>query len=363
MRHAPPRAVRLWLLVVYAMIGAMVVIGGITRLTGSGLSMVEWHPLMGALPPLDQARWEAVFLRYQQTPQYAHVNSWMTLADFKQIFFWEYLHRLWGRLIGVVFFLPWLVFVVRRQLRGAVAWRAGGAFVLGGAQGLLGWFMVKSGLVNMPEVSHLRLAAHLSLAFVVAGWVQWLWMDLAWDTATSDASAAESTPTATRPLSSSIRWGLVGLIGLQVVYGALMAGKRAGLIFATFPDMNGQWLPDGWANGASVGSALLNNPIAIHFMHRTLAWVVLVAALAVALVAWRRSVTRRQRRLAVGLALVVSLQLILGAVTVLSHVNIWVATLHQGLALILLSVALAVAHTFRVDRTPSASSTPRSRVR
>ncbi|MCO4763649.1 MAG: COX15/CtaA family protein [Myxococcales bacterium] len=334
--HNPPRSVRLWLLIVYAMIGAMVIIGGITRLTGSGLSMVEWHPLMGALPPLDETSWKAVFARYQLSPQYDQVNQWMTLADFKQIFFWEYLHRLFGRLIGVVFFAPWLVFTLRKQLRGRVAWRAGAAFVLGGAQGLLGWFMVKSGLVDVPEVSHFRLAAHLSLAFFVACWVQWLWMDLAWGRPKSDPNKPAVPGWAV--------WGLVSLITVQVVYGAFMAGKRAGLIFSTFPDMNGQWLPDGWSAGSSTLAALINNPIAIHFLHRTLAWFVLAAALAVGHIARTRAVTPLQTRLAWLLGGLTLVQVALGAATVMSHVNIPIATLHQGTALLLLSTALAVAH-------------------
>jgi len=345
-RLTAPKSVRLWLLVVYGMIGAMVVIGGITRLTGSGLSMVDWHPLMGALPPLDEASWQAVFTRYQQSPQYEHVNSWMTLADFKQIFFWEYFHRLFGRLIGIVFFVPWLVFVLRKQLRGAVAWRAGAAFLLGGAQGLLGWFMVKSGLVNVPEVSHFRLASHLGLAFFVACWVQWLWMDLKWSHQGSSTPPREAA--APGVLSVWARWGLVALIGVQVVYGAFMAGKRAGLLYATFPDMNGQWLPDGWNAGHSALSALVNNPIGIHFMHRSLAWVVLGLTGWVVWSGWRRATTNHQRRLVGLLGGVVSLQVALGAATVMSHVAIPVATAHQGLALILLSTALAVAHAFRL---------------
>lgn len=348
----PPRSVRIWLLVVYGMIGAMVVIGGITRLTGSGLSMVDWHPLMGALPPLDEASWQAVFLRYQQSPQYAHVNHWMTLADFKQIFFWEYLHRLLGRLIGVVFFVPWLIFVARRQLRGAVAWRAGGAFVLGGAQGLLGWFMVKSGLVNVPEVSHFRLAAHLCLAFFVACWVQWLWMDLAWGarrdgSAKGTGEAADAAHVGSAALPALARWGLVALVAVQIVYGAFMAGKRAGLLFATFPDMNGQWLPAGWSDGFSPVVALYNNPIAIHMVHRSLAWLVLAGALAVAAWGWRVAHRARQRRLALLLGALVALQVTFGGLTVVSHVAIPIATIHQGLALLLLSATLAVAREFR----------------
>ena len=160
-----PRAVRLWLWSLWLAVLGMVVVGGITRLTGSGLSMVEWQPLIGAIPPLDEASWQAVFARYQLSPQFQQVNHWMQLDDFKRIFFWEYVHRLVGRSVGLLVFVPWLYFVARRRLSRRLALATLGAFALGGAQGLLGWYMVKSGLVDVPRVSHLRLAAHLSLAF------------------------------------------------------------------------------------------------------------------------------------------------------------------------------------------------------
>ncbi len=339
------RPVRAWLLVIYGLIAAMVVIGGITRLTGSGLSMVDWHPLMGALPPLDEASWEAVFARYKLSPQYAHVNHWMTLGDFKQIFFWEYLHRLLGRFIGVAFFVPWALFVWQRRLRGATARRAGVAFVLGGAQGLLGWFMVKSGLVDVPEVSHFRLAAHLSLAFFVALWVQWLWMQLRY-----------GRPARAGGLPFAARWGLVSLVGVQVVWGAFMAGKRAGKIFRTFPDMNGQLIPDGWSTGAGLLTDLASNPVGVHFAHRSLAWVVLLAALTVALVGARVATQPLQRAsawLLGGLALV---QVALGAATVLTSVAIPWAVAHQGVALLLISAALVVAYSF--GGTPTDTETP-----
>ncbi|MCA9538393.1 MAG: COX15/CtaA family protein [Myxococcales bacterium] len=176
-REAPSRAVVIWLLFIFAVIGVMV-IGGITRLTGSGLSITEWDPIMGAVPPLNKEEWQEAFAKYQAIPEYRLINSHMDLAGFKRIFFWEYLHRLLGRLIGVFFFVPWLWFTVRRQLRGRWAVRGLIAFALGGLQGLLGWFMVKSGLVDVPAVSHFRLAAHLSLAFFVGCYVLWFALDL-----------------------------------------------------------------------------------------------------------------------------------------------------------------------------------------
>ncbi|MBW2223699.1 MAG: COX15/CtaA family protein [Deltaproteobacteria bacterium] len=172
------RLVATWLLFLYLMVFAMVIVGGATRLTGSGLSMVQWHPFMGALPPLSESDWTETFQKYQASPQYKLVNHWMLLSDFKRIFLWEYAHRLLGRLIGVFFIVPWLLFLVQRRLDRPLAWKTFVAFLLGGAQGLLGWFMVKSGLVDNPEVSHYRLAAHLGLALLVGQYLLWLFLDL-----------------------------------------------------------------------------------------------------------------------------------------------------------------------------------------
>ena len=324
------RPVRAWLLGIYGMVALMVVVGGVTRLTGSGLSMVDWHPLMGALPPLDEPSWLAVFERYKLSPQYAQVNHWMTLADFKRIFFWEYVHRLLGRLIGVAFFVPWLVFVLQKRLRGGVAVRAAIAFLLGGAQGLMGWFMVKSGLVDVPEVSHFRLAAHLSLAFLVAMWVQWLWMQLRYP------GRREAL------VGRGIGWSVVALIGLQIVYGAFMAGKKAGLIYPTFPDMNGSFWPAAWRSDASALHDLLNNPVAIHAVHRTLAWACAAAAIGLGVAVLRRGPQELGRRWAIALIALTGVQIALGALTVLTGVQIAWAVAHQLTGLLVLSAAVGL---------------------
>lgn len=319
-------SMRVWLAIVYSMILVMVCIGGITRLTGSGLSMVEWHPLMGALPPLSEAAWAEVFTKYQASPQYQQVNHWMTLADFKQIFFWEYLHRLFGRLIGLVAFVPWLVMVVTKRLQGAWIGRTFLLIVLGGLQGLMGWYMVKSGLVDVPEVSHFRLAAHLSLAFLCALYALWLFLG-------------------ERAQSGAKRWepwlqGLVlGLVALQTVYGAFMAGKRAGWLAASFPDMHGHYLPfvfvgaQGWLHSA------LYEGLLIHWIHRALAVLVVLAALGVAGLAWR---DRRGPALAVVATVLV--QFVLGALTVVYAVPIPLAVAHQANALLLCSALVWLLH-------------------
>ncbi len=333
----PPRAVIWWLAIVYLMIFTMVLIGGITRLTGSGLSMVEWHPLMGALPPLSEADWHGVFDKYKQFPQYQEVNAWMTLDDFKRIFFWEYLHRLFGRLIGVVFIVPWLVFTVRGKLGGRLARRTAWALLFGGLQGVLGWVMVKSGLVDVPAVSHYRLAAHLALAFFVACWILWILFDLL-GPRSGDAGAPRSLRTGA--------WLLVALIAVQIIYGAFMAGTRAGYLYATFPDYHGEWIPTG-AFALDLGVRnFFDNPIAVHFVHRTLGWITVAAVLVFSAVALKRTRVRLQRVALWALVASVLVQFALGMLTVIYAMPIWLAVAHQGGGFLLLSCALFVSHSF-----------------
>lgn len=328
---------RNWLWVVYGMVAAMVLIGGITRLTGSGLSMVEWRPLMGALPPLNEAQWQEVFAKYQASPQFQQVNTWMTLADFQRIFFWEWFHRLFGRLIGIAFFVPWLVFWLRGHLKGSLLLRTGVAFLLGGAQGLLGWFMVKSGLVDIPQVSHYRLAAHLSLALLVACYLAWLAFDLTWP----ERQPARE-PAARRLLPWA--WAVFGLIALQTIYGAFMAGSRAGYLFSTFPDMNGHYLPFVLMHDSPSAASFVDHPVAIHFMHRNLAYIVSLAVVALWAVG-RRKVSCARARLGLNLmAAMVLVQLGLGIWTVMGGVQLPVAVAHQLGALLLLTFGVFTAH-------------------
>ena len=341
---APARAVSRWLWLLWFCVWAMVVVGGLTRLTGSGLSMVEWHPLMGALPPITDQDWQDVFARYQQSPQYQLVNHWMSVEDFKRIFLWEYGHRLLGRLLGAVFAVPFLYFVVRGYLRGVELLRVGVAFVLGGAQGLLGWYMVKSGLIDRPEVSHLRLAAHLSLAFTVGMYL--LWQALGFGDRASDLSAGLRQNTVVmRPIAPLWAVGmLISLLSLQIVYGAFMAGTHAGLLFATFPDMNGSWLPGAFFKFPTLAGDLLRNPMAIHWIHRMLGWLVAVLVVVVVFLVFRRCSAREVRVPGIALILVTALQIGLGAWTVLAAVPVAVATAHQACAYALLSCAFWLAY-------------------
>src|SRR5438034_6769879 len=226
------RAVSLWLLACCALVFAMVVVGGVTRLTHSGLSIVEWQPIVGTLPPLDEAAWLEAFGKYKQAPEYRLVNPGMNLEGFKGIFWWEYVHRLLGRLIGAAFLLPLLWFALRGRIPRALAWKFAAIFALGALQGALGWYMVQSGLVDNPRVSQFRLAAHLGIAFLIYAAMLWIAFDSLFPRA--------------GPVSGRLRrfaFALAALIFVMVLSGGLLAGIRAGLAYHTFPLLNGRVLP------------------------------------------------------------------------------------------------------------------------
>src|SRR2546430_4498045 len=227
------RAVAAWLLVCCAFVFAIVVVGGITRLTHSGLSIVEWQPIVGALPPLDETAWQETFAKYKQTPEYRLVNPGMSLEGFKGIFWWEYIHRLLGRLIGAAFLLPLLWFALRGRIPRALAWKFAAIFGLGALQGALGWYMVQSGLVDNPRVSQFRLTAHLGIAFLIYAAMLWIALDLL----LPRASRTEAAPRGLRRFA----FALAALIFVMALSGGLVAGTRAGLAYNTFPLMNGRF--------------------------------------------------------------------------------------------------------------------------
>ena len=314
----PRRWISAWLLLVVGTVLLMVTVGGITRITGSGLSMVEWRPLMGALPPTSEAEWNRVFELYQRSPQFQQVNDWMTLGDFQRIFFWEYVHRLLGRLIGLITIIPWVFFALRGWFERRILVGSGVGILLGAAQGGLGWFMVRSGLVDVPEVSHFRLAAHLLLAFFIGQWFLWLFLEHA---------RQRPRPRWVRNLPGWL-WGWIAILTLQTLYGAFMAGTRAGYIFFTFPDFNGFYLP---APVLDPGN-WLTHKVAIHWIHRVLAFVVLGYAWFV----WQK--TRDiAPRISLTIAATVTAQVLLGILTILSYMNIAVAVVHQATAFLVLS--------------------------
>ncbi len=329
--RAKPRAIAAWLYVVAVMIVAIVVVGGITRLTESGLSITEWKPLSGAIPPLNDAQWQAEFANYRRIPQYEAINHGMTLAGFKAIFFWEYLHRLLGRLIGTVFALPLIWFAVMRQIPKGYFWRLVALFALGGLQGALGWIMVRSGLSDRTEVAPLLLAAHLLTALFTLAGVVWTALDLR-------ALARDPAARPARPTALGTATGMI--LFVQLFYGALMAGLRAGLVANDWPAMNGRFFPGPSQTGESFG-ALTNDPAIVHFIHRWWAWVAVAA-----LVMLARAVKRSgDRKASVAIHIAFGVQILLGIATVMSSVNITLAALHQLVGALLVVAVTWGAHS------------------
>jgi cytochrome c oxidase assembly protein subunit 15 len=326
-----PRAIAAWLIAIAVMIFAMVVVGGITRLTESGLSMVRWEPISGAIPPLNEAAWVAEFNHYRATPQYQLVNAAMSLDDFKAIFFWEYVHRLLGRLIGLAFALPLLWFWWRRAIPEGYGWKLGGILALGALQGAIGWWMVASGLIDVPEVSHIRLAVHLLTALLIFAGTIWVALDL------RALAAGEGARPAKMPLLAI--WALC-LLFLQYLFGAYVAGLEAGYAFNSWPLMGEEWFPAETPLLEPFLRNLADNPVVVQFVHRWLAFIVAAAAIWLGLRAWTRGLWSE------GAALIgaVLAQILLGILTILSGVQIDIAVAHQGMAALLLAAMLVTAH-------------------
>lgn len=324
------RPVAVWLTACCALVFVMVVLGGVTRLTGSGLSMVDWRP-WGILPPLAEADWRALFDQYRTTPEFHRVNFWMSLADFKGIFWLEYIHRLWGRLIGAAFLLPLVWFWLRGRIDARLGLRLAGLFLLGGAQGLLGWWMVKSGLVDRPDVSQYRLAAHLSLAVTIYLALLWLALDR-WRGA---ARGARRGPAGHAALV--LAWAF-----LTMVAGAFVAGIDAGLAYNTFPLMDGRLVPEGALSLSPWWVNFFDNTATVQLVHR---WMALALVAIVAALWWR---ARREGGPAFhALAALVLVQAGLGIATLLLAVPVALAALHQAGALLVLSAALWALHGLR----------------
>jgi cytochrome c oxidase assembly protein subunit 15 len=336
------RLIGRWLLLCCATLLALVMVGGATRLTGSGLSIVEWRPVTGVLPPFGEAAWEAELQKYRSSPEYQKVNRGMSIDEFKSIFWFEYWHRVLARLLGLLFALPLVWLWWRRRIPPRLRWPLLGILLLGAAQGYMGWFMVKSGLVDIPRVSPYRLAAHLSLALLIYAGMFWLALGALWP---------QAGPRARPRWRSLLAWLAACLVG-TIIMGAFVAGLRAGYLYNTFPLMDGQWIPDGlgwlqpwWLNP-------FENPLTAQFLHRLLA----MSSLALAALLWwiGRNDPLRERRRALGLLFVlVLLQASLGILTLLQHLPVWLGTLHQGGAVIVLSGLLIAAHAGRASSADS----------
>ena len=332
LRHSA-RAVRIWLATVIAMVFTMVVVGGITRLTGSGLSMVEWEPIMGVVPPLSEADWNLAFEAYKQYPQYRLTHPDMDLAGFKGIFFWEYVHRVLGRAIGMAFAIPFFWFLARRAFERPLAIRLGVALLLGGMQGFVGWLMVKSGLVDEPRVSHFRLAAHLGLALAIMGYLTWVLLSLR-------PQQARELDARGIPL-----WALgvvSGLTVVQILYGAFVAGLRAGWGFNTFPMMGDRWIAEAVLAMDPWWLSLLQDHATVQFVHRLLGTVLLVAVAFV----WLRFRTRARdevQKISIHLLLaLVCVQYALGVYTLVNVVPLVPAVMHQGCAALVVVALVGV---------------------
>jgi cytochrome c oxidase assembly protein subunit 15 len=333
-----PRVVAAWLLACCALVFAMVVVGGVTRLTHSGLSITEWQPIVGTVPPLSQDDWDAAFAKYQATPEYREVNRGMPLAEFKRIFWWEYAHRLLGRLIGAAFLVPFAWLALRRRIPRGYAAPLAGIFVLGGLQGALGWYMVQSGLIDDPRVSQFRLTAHLVLAFVIFGAM--LWTALSLLAPRTSASVAPAQRTARR-----LALAYAALVLAMIVTGGFVAGVRAGFAYNTFPLMNGHVVPPEILMLEPAWKNFFWNMATVQFNHRALAWTL---AIVTPLLWWRvrRSAGNSPRaRVAADLLLaMLFVQIALGIATLVNVVPLPLAAAHQAGALIVFALALNLAH-------------------
>ena len=332
-----------WLLFLAGAIMIMIMIGAITRLTDSGLSMVEWRPLMGVLPPLGADEWQRIFSLYKGSPEYLLINEGMLLAEFKAIFFWEYLHRLWGRLLGIFFIVPLLYFAYRRKLPQGFALYACLLFILGALQGVIGWWMVKSGLINRPDVSHFRLALHLGLAILLYGAFIWLFLHYYFALPKGQGSKFSYL--------NMVAIILCVLVFITIIAGAFVAGLKAGLIYNEWPLMGEKLIPpDYLASAGGFWYSFFNNPTALQFNHRILAYIIVFSGV----ILWFRqdivetATPRVIRKAARFLLLAILIQLILGITTLINGVPIILATLHQSGAIMLFTAALVFS--FFVNR-------------
>ena len=327
-----PISIARWLFVVAALIVAMVVVGGITRLTESGLSITQWKPIIGIMPPLNNVEWQAEFARYRQIPEYAAFNRGMTLGGFKAIFFWEYAHRVLGRIIGLAFALPLAWFALRRQIPRGYGWRLTSLLLLGGLQGAIGWWMVASGLSVRTDVSHVRLAVHLLTALTILSGIVWTALDLI---------ALHHRPLARPARLAFVAILALGLLMVQIMYGAFTAGLDAGYAFSSWPLMGDAFFPANVPMTDPAWRNAVDNPVLVQFIHRWFAFAAAGGLVWLAFRATRAGATRAGATL----VMLVCLQIALGISTLMTGVEIGVAVAHQANAALLLITAVTAAHT------------------
>ena len=328
------RQIAWWLIICAAVIFGMILLGGVTRLTDSGLSMVDWKPIRGVIPPITQADWQAMFLKYQQFPEYRKTNFNMTLEQFKPIFMYEYLHRMLGRFIGIIFVLPFLFFYFTKRIVPGLTPRLLVMLVLGGSQGVLGWYMVKSGLVDNPHVSQYRLTAHLGMAVFIYGFIFWTVLDLL-------------APVASQPKHlKRFAYSLSGLIFLMILSGGLVAGTRAGIPYPTWPLMGDSFIPPGLYSLQPFWLSAFEDMLTIQFNHRMFAYLIVGLVCTFAYQALKSDL---QGSLKVGIYCFIGLlflQVSLGISTLIFYIPVPIAAAHQVCAVALLSASLFVSHSF-----------------
>ena len=330
-------ALRIWFGAIAAVTVLILVIGGITRLTHSGLSIVDWQPVTGIVPPLNDAQWTASFARYQQFPEFKQVRPYMTLDEYKSIFFWEYVHRLTARAIGLVFLIPFAWFYLSGALTRPLMTRALSLFALGALQGVAGWLMVRSGLVDRPNVSHYRLALHLMLAVTIFGLCVWLIRDLSDDTGATASATARA-----RLRRLLIVLGCV--LGLQIVWGAFVAGLKAGFVFNTFPLMGSALIPSAYFTFSPTVLNLLQHPAGVQWMHRLLGSLLVIGALMLVVVARRAQIDVTTRRYCIALFWSIAAQYALGVLTLLQLVPTTLAVTHQAMAMAIVAFWVCAIH-------------------
>ena len=330
---ARPEALIKWLSFIALLVFAMVVVGGITRLTESGLSITEWKPITGALPPLTEAAWASEFEKYKQIPEYVQINgpAGMTLAQFKFIYFWEWVHRLLGRLVGVAFALPLAWFWIKQAIPAGYKPRLVALMALGGLQGAIGWWMVSSGLSSRTDVSHYRLATHLLTALFILGGLVWTALDLKLLARDTNAKPAKLTG------FSAV---VLVILFVQLLFGAWVAGLNAGYVSNSWPLMNDRFVPDGIDMTKGAIYALVNDPFLTHFVHRWWAWVAVIALIMLA----RRTRAAGVRPASVAIHSAFGVQILLGIATVITGVNIILAVSHQAVGALLVAATVWGAH-------------------
>lgn len=336
-----------WLLIGAIMVMSMVVIGGITRLTHSGLSMVDWKPISGTLPPMNEAEWTAEFENYKSSPEFKKINSHFTLEDFKGIFFWEYFHRLIGRVIGIVFIVPFLYFLFTKKLENRTLRRnLILIFFLGGLQGLIGWYMVKSGLVNNPAVSHYRLAMHLSTALLLICCILWTALSVFYPRINRKYSEIR------KPLLL-----LLPVVAIQIIYGAFVAGLKAGYIFPSYPKMGSNWVAPGIGQALENEGwiSLIGNPLTVQFIHRWFAIVVVLLVGYIFIKGKKIALNQSQQKINTALISMVGVQFLLGVFTLINAVPVSLGVLHQLGAAILLSIVIIGIYfnSFQIKKAPN----------